>query len=299
MLAVLLKLPPAQGQGEPLSLGRPPHLGKQAQQADLPLSRAQCDRRYPECSRCTKRKELCDYGDDISMCVLPSLPSPPSQARLALSADARRPPQRSPTNMGPPLRGRRPRLAALGPHRPAHPARLVRRAHPLVALPRRRRRLRARDAPLPDAPARAVRPVPLAARAQRLAAPPGACAAARRAGRRGGAGRLRGAAARCGGERVERVCGGSSEEESGRRRRARGRPRRAGSTRSGARGRGRARVRRPVGEVPPGVESRAELERLAARAADHGVVAPDPPHRRCVPSLFLMLDLLPSPSCTR
>jgi hypothetical protein len=29
----------------------------------------QCDRRYPECSRCLKRKETCDYGEDVSMCV--------------------------------------------------------------------------------------------------------------------------------------------------------------------------------------------------------------------------------------
>lgn len=31
---------------------------------------SQCDRRYPECARCTKRKETCDYGDDVSMCVV-------------------------------------------------------------------------------------------------------------------------------------------------------------------------------------------------------------------------------------
>lgn len=33
----------------------------------LHFSVLQCDRRYPECSRCLKRKEGCDYGDDVSI----------------------------------------------------------------------------------------------------------------------------------------------------------------------------------------------------------------------------------------
>lgn len=37
--------------------------------ADVSYCGPQCDRRYPECSRCLKRKETCDYGEDVSMCV--------------------------------------------------------------------------------------------------------------------------------------------------------------------------------------------------------------------------------------
>lgn len=199
--------------------------------------------------------------------------SAPSQTRLSPSTDAPTPTQRPPTYMGPALGRGRPHLAPLGPHRPAHPApHVLRGPHALVALDRRRLLLHARNPPVPDAPTRTARPVPLAARAQRLAAPPGARAASRRRGgpRRGGR-----AAASWSGQRVERVCG----EESGRWWWwARGGVRRAGSARAAAGRRRRARVRRPVGKVPARVEPRPELERLAPRAADHGVVAPDPPH---------------------
>ncbi|GAA5917029.1 hypothetical protein JCM5296_001820 [Sporobolomyces johnsonii] len=33
--------------------------------------KVKCDRRYPECARCIKRKESCDYGDDISIALRP------------------------------------------------------------------------------------------------------------------------------------------------------------------------------------------------------------------------------------
>ncbi|KPV74745.1 uncharacterized protein RHOBADRAFT_53693, partial [Rhodotorula graminis WP1] len=41
-----------------------------------------CDRRYPECSRCTKRKELCDYGDDISIALRPTWVPPSDEDGL-------------------------------------------------------------------------------------------------------------------------------------------------------------------------------------------------------------------------
>ncbi|GAA5918876.1 hypothetical protein JCM1841_006654 [Sporobolomyces salmonicolor] len=33
--------------------------------------KVKCDRRFPECARCIKRKESCDYGDDISIALRP------------------------------------------------------------------------------------------------------------------------------------------------------------------------------------------------------------------------------------
>lgn len=33
--------------------------------------KVKCDRRYPECTRCIKRRDVCDYGDDVSFALRP------------------------------------------------------------------------------------------------------------------------------------------------------------------------------------------------------------------------------------
>ncbi|GAA5875336.1 hypothetical protein JCM3774_005782 [Rhodotorula dairenensis] len=40
--------------------------------ANCRTRKVKCDRRYPECSRCLKRKETCDYGDDVSIALRPT-----------------------------------------------------------------------------------------------------------------------------------------------------------------------------------------------------------------------------------
>ncbi|GAA5940888.1 Zn(II)2Cys6 transcription factor domain-containing protein [Sporobolomyces koalae] len=35
--------------------------------------KVKCDRRYPQCARCVKRRETCDYGDDVSLALRPLL----------------------------------------------------------------------------------------------------------------------------------------------------------------------------------------------------------------------------------
>ncbi|BGP24743.1 zn(2)-C6 fungal-type transcription factor [Rhodotorula toruloides] len=52
---------------------------------------AKCDRRYPECARCTKRKEACDYGDDVSIALRPNWVSPADEDLITPAAPMRTP----------------------------------------------------------------------------------------------------------------------------------------------------------------------------------------------------------------
>ncbi|GAA5983536.1 hypothetical protein JCM10908_000323 [Rhodotorula pacifica] len=40
--------------------------------ANCRTRKVKCDRRYPECSRCLKRKEACEYGEDVSIALRPT-----------------------------------------------------------------------------------------------------------------------------------------------------------------------------------------------------------------------------------
>ncbi|BGP40239.1 hypothetical protein JCM10449v2_004197 [Rhodotorula kratochvilovae] len=48
--------------------------------------KVKCDRRYPECTRCIKRKEACDYGDDVSIALRPTWVVPTEEDALPLTA---------------------------------------------------------------------------------------------------------------------------------------------------------------------------------------------------------------------
>ncbi|GAA5842268.1 hypothetical protein JCM11251_006763 [Rhodosporidiobolus azoricus] len=74
--------------------------------ANCRTRKVKCDRRYPECSRCIKRKETCDYGDDVSIALRPTWvlahensedSSPASTAQP--SPASQRPPYRPPPSV--------------------------------------------------------------------------------------------------------------------------------------------------------------------------------------------------------
>ncbi|GAA5989890.1 hypothetical protein JCM11641_001962 [Rhodosporidiobolus odoratus] len=65
------------------------------------VRKVKCDRRYPECSRCAKRKEQCEYGDDISIALRPTWVLA-TEARDDSSAPAAPPPALHPSFQLPP-----------------------------------------------------------------------------------------------------------------------------------------------------------------------------------------------------
>ncbi|GAA5886126.1 hypothetical protein JCM6882_004273 [Rhodosporidiobolus microsporus] len=75
--------------------------------------KVKCDRRYPDCSRCVKRKETCDYGDDVSIALRPtwvlatesSDDSSPSATVHPSPAAVRPPYQPAPPALRPPYAG--------------------------------------------------------------------------------------------------------------------------------------------------------------------------------------------------
>ncbi|KAK4335368.1 Zn(2)-C6 fungal-type transcription factor [Rhodotorula toruloides] len=78
---------------------------------------AKCDRRYPECARCTKRKETCDYGDDVSIALRPNWVSPADEDLITPAA-----PMRTPFSTTAPLN--RPSYASSAQPYPSRPPQL-------------------------------------------------------------------------------------------------------------------------------------------------------------------------------